>query len=267
MFTASPPPRGGAAVLLLGLLCAVPACERKNASHCGNLSGDATCAAIDEGARPWCSLCEAAYDGCVIDPPEPVCRKPEDASSFGPTSDGTSTGPEATSATSATSAASGATDPGTTAATDDGPSDGGASTGGPVCGDGIVEGDLEKCEPGDGETGPDLQGETCTSLGAGRGELGCAADCRYDFSGCSSCGNDMIDGREECDGSDLGEHTECVDYDADVYIDGPLGCRANCTYDVTDCVLCTAAGGDCEDTAECCGSAACGVVTKTCGLL
>lgn len=256
MFTPSRPPTIAAAVLLFGLLGTVGACERENASHCGNLSGDATCAATDDASRPFCSVCEAAYDGCVLERPEPVCQRPEDAaggsSSSGAASDGAASG---TAMTASASGGSGSSDSGTTAGgATDSSGDAGSSSGGPVCGDGTIEGDLEKCEPGDP---PDLDGESCESLGLIGGDLGCADDCRYDFSGCSSCGNDMIDGREECDMSDLGGTTECTAYNPDAYIGGSLGCRDNCTYDVNDCVLCVPPQGICETAADCCGSALC----------
>lgn len=50
------------------------------------------------------------------------------------------------------------------------------SGGGPVCGDGVIEGD-EECEA-------DNLGESCASLGAAGGTLRCAAGCVLDMSGC-----------------------------------------------------------------------------------
>ena len=47
------------------------------------------------------------------------------------------------------------------------------------CGDGIRLGGAEACDQSD------LGGETCASQGHGSGTLGCAADCTFDFSGCS----------------------------------------------------------------------------------
>lgn len=49
------------------------------------------------------------------------------------------------------------------------------------------------------------------------------------------CGNDMIDGDEECDGTDLGGAT-CVDIDPG-FVGGDLVCGASCTLDSSGCML------------------------------
>ena len=46
------------------------------------------------------------------------------------------------------------------------------------------------------------------TLGLGSGTLACQGDCQFNFDGCSAnpvCGNEEIEGTEECDGSNLAE--------------------------------------------------------------
>ena len=64
-----------------------------------------------------------------------------------------------------------------------------ADAGGPVCGDGIVEGD-EACDLGD------LAGATCETLGYTPGVLTCGADCRFRAGQCSACGDGICEGSE-----------------------------------------------------------------------
>jgi len=62
------------------------------------------------------------------------------------------------------------------------------------CGDGEVQSLDEDCE------GSDLNGQSCQSRGYTGGTLGCAADCRFDVSGCVSlCGNALVEPDETCD--------------------------------------------------------------------
>ena len=68
----------------------------------------------------------------------------------------------------------------------------------PVCGDGVARGG-EQCD------GADFRGESCQSQGFDGGTLSCTAACTLDSSGCTtqavaSCGDDIVDGFEECDG-------------------------------------------------------------------
>ena len=72
----------------------------------------------------------------------------------------------------------------------------------PVCGDGVRVGD-EVCDTGN------LNSQTCESLGFAGGALACNADClAFDTSRCygtsSSCGDNIIDSNETCDGTALG---------------------------------------------------------------
>jgi hypothetical protein len=54
-------------------------------------------------------------------------------------------------------------------------------------------------------------------------------------AGGSDCGNGMIDGEEECDGSELGG-AECADVNP-AYSGGTLACGASCTLDASGCEL------------------------------
>ena len=101
-------------------------------------------------------------------------------------------------------------------------------TGGPVCGDNTAEG-TEVCD------GTDLAGENCVSQGFTGGTLGCLADCTgFDTSGCTGgpvCGDNIAEGTEVCDGTDLaGEN--CV---SQGFTGGTLACTDNCTFDTSGC--------------------------------
>jgi hypothetical protein len=112
---------------------------------------------------------------------------------------------------------------------DPGDGDGDMTTGGDVCGDGIV-GPTESCD------GNNLAGETCMSQGFTGGTLGCAIDCNdFDVGGCtnSDCGNGIIDNGELCDGPELNGQT-CVSIG---YAGGQLACNPNClSFNVSGCV-------------------------------
>lgn len=79
----------------------------------------------------------------------------------------------------------------------------------PGCGNGIIDG-TDQCEPPNDIkfTDVNLNGATCQSVvpGSTGGVLGCIPKlCRFDTSGCNgvhpACGNGIIEGSEECDGS------------------------------------------------------------------
>lgn len=101
---------------------------------------------------------------------------------------------------------------------------------GPMCGD-------DTADPGENCDGPDLGGATCDSIGMdfNGGELGCNPDCTFDVTGCTSCGDGVIDGAagEDCDGADLGGMT-CADIDP-MFNAGSLACDATCTFDSSGC--------------------------------
>ena len=97
------------------------------------------------------------------------------------------------------------------------------------CGDGRVNGD-EQCDR------LDLGGSECSSAGEFTGgELACADDCTFDTSGCTAaddCGNGVIDGDEQCDGTELGGMT-CSAIDG--FDSGELACADDCTFDTSAC--------------------------------
>ena len=106
-----------------------------------------------------------------------------------------------------------------------------------TCGDDMAAA-AEACD------GTDLLGETCVTQGFVGGFLGCAADCSaYDTSMCSdmaTCGNDLTEVGETCDGTDLGGE-DCVSQG--FAGGGTLGCAADCLgYDLS---MCMGMGGDC----------------------
>ncbi|MEM9453984.1 MAG: hypothetical protein AAGF11_07380 [Myxococcota bacterium] len=134
---------------------------------------------------------------------------------------------------------------------------GAMGTGSDACGDGVVD-PGEDCDDG-GESatcnadctpaqcgddranaaaaescdGSDLLGEDCVTLGQGGGTLACLPDCSgFDLSGCSACGNDIIDDAETCDGDDLNGE-DCLSRGFEY---GTLGCLPDCSdYDISGC--------------------------------
>ena len=113
------------------------------------------------------------------------------------------------------------------------------------CGDG-VKSDAELCD------GDDLGGEDCVSQGfAGGGTLLCAPACdTFDTSQCiaGECGNDIIEGDEVCDGTDLNGE-DCISVDPNIYAAGTLACTDTCSFDTSACVGC---GDGVKSDAELC---------------
>ena len=93
----------------------------------------------------------------------------------------------------------------------------------------------DQVDPGEVCDGLALNGETCVSQGFDSGPLFCRADCMaYNTFTCTStpvCGNGMVDGSDECDGTNLGG-LDCTTIGFD---GGSLGCTALCTFDTTGC--------------------------------
>jgi len=118
------------------------------------------------------------------------------------------------------------------------------NNGGPDCGNGVID-QGEACD------GADLGGVTCVSLGHLGGDLACAVNCAYDDTGCFDtqpvCGNDIVEGTEECDGPDLGGMT-CEGL-GEGFTGGALACAATCQYDRADCATC--GNGTVEPTEVC----------------
>jgi hypothetical protein len=139
----------------------------------------------------------------------------------------------------------------------------GAST---FCGDGTAQA-TEQCD------GADLNGLACVDLGYDSGVLGCDASCLFDVSACvgtpAVCGDGILDGLEQCDGTVLGS-TTCVDLG---YAGGTLACDDSCTFDPSACTrpVCPndvkEPGEDCDGTdlgGATCGDLGLGTGTVTC---
>ncbi len=94
------------------------------------------------------------------------------------------------------------------------------------CGNGVVDEESgEECD------GADLGGKTCADVGGfNAGTLACNDQCRFDTSGCSVCGNGLLEGDEACDGAAFGNQT-CADFG---YGPGQLTC-VNCQVDTSNC--------------------------------
>lgn len=186
------------------LLACSPACSVVNTDHCGNQDGHVTCLQRDS-TRPYCSLCDAANNGCRADPPEDKCLAGTSPLSAGDstttglssttvdpttstattstettaqttttgieptTTDNTSTSTSSVDTTTTTDTSTTTTDATTTTGTSTGDNTTGTTTGGPACGNNKVEGD-EVCD------GTDFNGETCKTLAPtkwGGGSLTC----------------------------------------------------------------------------------------------
>ncbi len=98
------------------------------------------------------------------------------------------------------------------------------------CGDGARQEAHETCD------GTDLGGATCETLGFTGGTLACTDLCALDTLGCTgeqpTCGDDVLDTGEVCDGTDLGTET-C---ETQGYYGGVLACTEDClSFDLTDC--------------------------------
>ena len=117
------------------------------------------------------------------------------ASSSGSSTTSSSTSASSTSSSTSTSSTSSSTSTSSTSSsTSASSSTSSSSTGGPVCGDGTIEG-TEACD------GADLGGKTCKAV-VGKpatGTLACTSSCTFDTSGCHWCGDGYLDPGEECD--------------------------------------------------------------------
>ncbi|MBU1537938.1 hypothetical protein KKF84_21680, partial [Myxococcota bacterium] len=111
------------------------------------------------------------------------------------------------------------------------------------CGDEVIQFNYEQCE------GSDINGSSCEALGYHLGgELGCNSNCRFDTTSCVGdpvCGNDVIEGSEECDGTFFDTTCEELGYHG-----GELACTDTCALDETLCSNCgnnfIDEGEDCE---------------------
>lgn len=79
--------------------------------------------------------------------------------------------------------------------------------------------------------GEDLKGQSCRTLGFTGGVLRCNAHYEFDFSGCTKCGNRVVEPGEDCEPSrPLSSTCEQQGFPG-----GTLQCRADCTFDVSNC--------------------------------
>lgn len=113
----------------------------------------------------------------------------------------------------------------------------------PICGDNMVTG-VEQCD------GENINGQDCTSqLGSGyMGTVTCNPGClTFNTGSCAeaqTCGNDIREGTEVCDGTDLNSQT-CESLIGAGYT-GSISCNSGCTdFDVNSCVP---PGFSCGDT-------------------
>jgi hypothetical protein len=98
------------------------------------------------------------------------------------------------------------------------------------CGDGIIRigVNFEQCD------GAELGGKSCVTQGFLSGTLSCNADCTFNTSRCSKCGDGIVDIGEECDGTNL-SNKNCT---TEGFFRGDLSCKADCTFNTTKCSKC-----------------------------
>jgi len=113
------------------------------------------------------------------------------------------------------------------------------------CGDGVREG-AEACD-GDQFGNNDCSDFTPGGTTPSGGALACSDACTIDDSGCSYCGDNVIEGDEECESGMLGGET-CESQGFD---DGVLACTG-CTFNTSNCSTC--GNGIQEGSEECDGT-------------
>ncbi len=208
-------------------------CVRLNAEHCGNLDGDVTCAQRD-GQTPFCSVCVADNDGCVVQAPPRGCTVGEDEASSAGT--GSTQGTEASGTQGSTEDDTSSRDP--TGETPD------------PCGNGTVD-------PGEECDGTDVGGQDCGSLGLGGGDVSCMDTCFFDTSACTNmpeCGNGVPETGEMCD---TDETFACEEANPAAYAGGDVVCE-DCMFSYADCLACLQPMATCNpDSDTCCQGTAC----------
>ena len=114
---------------------------------------------------------------------------------------------------------------------------------GSICGDGYITG-MEECDCGGIQCQPDgLDQHTCLDVDVPNapglltgGELSCdPGSCRFDVSGCTFCGDGMLNGNEECEADTPIEQT-CKELGKGTA--GTVMCGTSCTIDTSACTLC-----------------------------
>jgi len=119
------------------------------------------------------------------------------------------------------------------------------------CGNGALD-------PGEECDTTDLNNQTCASLlpDQSMGELACSVNCTFDTEGCTSsvCGDDLAQGTEECDGTDL-RGVFCDDLITGTT--GTLTCTGACTLDISGCIAPLGnIGAPCTTSSQCVSAAA-----------
>lgn len=136
---------------------------------------------------------------------------------------------------------------------------GSSSSGGETCGNGAIDAG-EDCD------GAELGDATCESIDKGfdGGDLACADDCTFDTSACvmATCGNDLIEGTEVCDGTDVGSDCASEGFP----LGGELGCLKNCSdYDTSGCLSQVCGNDTAEGDESCDGADLAGVTCESIG--
>lgn len=111
---------------------------------------------------------------------------------------------------------------------------GGSSSGaaGWTCGNGVREGN-ENCDGAD-IAWPDCKSYYATKNLESEGVLVCGPDCGLDVSGCTRCGDGIINNKETCDGTNIPATLTCKSILGGVST-GPVTCSAICSPLVLDC--------------------------------
>ncbi len=133
----------------------------------------------------------------------------------------------------------------TTSSTESGSGGTGGTVLGHECGDAMVDVVDEECD------GPNLNDQTCESLGFVSGTLGCSSKCKFDTSLCSKCGNGSVEPMlgEECDFDAVGNPlvlTTCAGLGFAGSTKNP-GCDVSCHYDTAPCLCGNAVADGNED--------------------
>lgn len=250
-------------IVLLASALAATACNLTNTSHCGNRDGDLTCAAQDP-ATPYCSICVADNNGCLAEVPEDKCLGPNAsqsgtsaAPSTGDASSTTTVTPTSTSGTGSNSGSSSSGDPTTTTSTTTTTTDPTTTTG-PTTDTSTGDTTTTTSTTTSTDSSSDTTLTTLTTLSTTDESTSSSTTEDTTTGGGPMCGNNIKEGQEECDGTDVGN--TCSTYNP-LWGGGKLKCKADCqTFDETGC--CIKTGGKCSDqpSNKCCSGKACPIL-------